>query len=164
MLGYIVFSLISLSACSKKGDESFFEQQQKIRGKIARALLQKFDAQLFPCNQKELFKKPVVMDTVIIGIKENDGEYFIHARVNTVCNKKYFANLRCSREIVKRFNNTKSNYAFIAAKITEAMDYNLTAEADSLEGQKSQLSLGNAVLLNGECLALAEIPPIINAN
>lgn len=164
VLVYIAFSIFSLSACSKKGEESFFDKQMNARGKIARALLQKYDAQMFPCSLQEIFSKPVIMDTVIIGIKENNGDYFIHAKVNTSCNKKYFANLKCDKEIIEQFNHTKSNYAFIAAKITKAIDYNLTAEADSLEGQKSQLNLGNAVLLNGECLALAEITPIINAN
>jgi hypothetical protein len=119
---------------------------------------------MFPCSIENIFNKPVVLDTVILGIKEDHGDYYIHAKVNTDCSKKYFANFKCSRKIVERFNHSKSNYAFLAAKITRAIDYKLTAEADSLEGQKSQLSLGNAVLLNGECLALAEVPPIINAN
>ena len=161
--GYIWFSILSIAACSPNREESFFDQQQNTRGKIAQALLQKFDAQMFNCNN-EIVGIPLIMDTVVISIKESNGEYFIRTKVNANCNKKYFANLRCCKEIVDQFKQAKSNYAFVVAKITNTIDYNLTAEADSLEGAKALFNLGSAVLLNGECLALAEVPPIINAN
>ncbi len=118
---------------------------------------------MFSCNLENIFSAPVVMDTVILGIKKNNNAYYIRAKINTGCNKKYFAELRCGSEIVEQFNLTKSNYALLAAKITKTVNYDLTAEADSLEGEKSLLNLGNAVLLSGECLAFAEVPPILTA-
>lgn len=162
LLGYIGFSLISLSACSKKGEESFFDELLRERNETAETLLHEFDAQMFPCKLEEIFRRPVVLDSVIISIIKNKEDYFIRARINANCDKKYYADLKCCSEIVGQFNKTKSNYAFIAAKITKVDNYNLVAEADSLEGAKSQFILGDAILLTGECLALAEVPPIIN--
>lgn len=156
--------MFSISACSKKSEDNFFDEQLENRSKKASVLLHDFDARMFNCGLQNIFSTPVVMDTVIYGIKKKDDEYFLHARINTDCDKKYFTELKCTYQIVEQFNQSKSNYALIAARITDVFNYNLTAEADSLEGEISQLNLGNTVLLSGECLAFAEVPPIVSSN
>ena len=161
---YIAFSLFSLSACSKHDDVFTFEKQLSQKRITAANLLANFNAEMFECADKEILNKPVVLDSIILGIKKSGDDYFIKAKVKSSCEKKYFAELKCSEEIADQFNHTKSNSAYLAAKILKIDGVNMVAEADSLNGSNTELQLGNVYLLTGECLALAEIPPIVNAD
>lgn len=164
ILFYLAFSLFSLTACSKKNEGFDYEQQENFRSHTIKTLEEKFDAKLLTGGINKVMNMNVVLDSTVLGIEKVNDEYFIKARVNVNSDKKYFANLKCSQEILDAFNKTKSNYVIMAARILQVLDYNITADSDSLSGGKSSLNLGNAVLLTGECLALADVPAIINAN
>ena len=163
-LGYIAFSLITLPACSGKKDGSSYELQLANKNDTAKQLIRKFGAELFAGNISGIQNKTVVLDSIVLGIKESSGDYYIKARVKSGRSDKYYAELKCTKEIAEQFHYTKSSAAYLAAKIKRVDSYNLIAEADSIDGSKSDLHIGKIILLSGECLALAEIPPLPNAN
>ena len=164
ILFYLAFSLFSLTSCSKKNEGIDYEEQKNFRSHTIKLLEEKFDAKLLTAGVNKIVNKNLVLDSTVLSIKKVNDEYFIKARINANCDKKYFADLKCSREIIDAFNKSKSNYVIMAAKIFQVIEYNVIAESDSLSGEKSSLNLGNAVLLTGECLALADVPAVINAN
>ena len=161
---YVALSLITLSNCAKTGDSNTIERLDSAKQNTASLLMQNFDAELFDINSARLLNRPVVLDSSLIGIREKEGHYFLRAEISVKSSKKYFAELKCSREIADTFYRTKSNSALLAAKISRIDDYSLFAEADSLDGGKSQFNIGKSILLSGECLALVEIPSVINAD
>ena len=163
-LGYLAFSLFTLPACTGKSDGSTYDNQLSQKRNVAHLLIDKYDAEMFECGTQEILKKTVVLDSIILGIKKTGGNYIIKAKVNTECNKKYYAELKCSKEIADQFQQTNSNAAYLAAQIHRVDSYSMIAEADSIDGTTSNLHLGNTLLLSGECLALAEIPTITNAD
>jgi hypothetical protein len=164
ILAYVAVSLITLSNCTKTNDSSTVEQLKSAKQKIANLLMQKFDAEIFCAGSEQILNHPVLLDSTLIGITKKDGGYLLKAQINAGDSKKYFAELKCSREIADSYSRTKSNSVFIVAKISRIDDYLLLAEADSLDGKRSQFNIGKSILLSGECLALAEIPAAINAN
>lgn len=164
MIIYFAVSLITLSNCTKTDDFTTGDRLNSAKQKIASLLLQKFDAEILNINSKQILNRPVVLDSTLIGIIENGGQYFLRAEVKLKNSKKYFAELKCSREIVDSYYRTKSNSAFIAARISRIDDCSMFAEADSLDRNLSQFNLGKSILLSGECLALMEIPTTLNAN
>ena len=68
--------------------------------------------------------------------------------------KKYFAELKCSPDIVDLYYQTKSNSAFIAAKISRIDDCSMFVETDSIDGNMVQFNLGKSILLSEGCLTL----------
>lgn len=164
VLAYVAVSLITLSNCTRTDDSTTIDRLNSAKQKTASLLLQKFDAEIFNINSKQILSRTVVLDSTLIGIVENEGQYFLRAEVKLKGSKKYFAELKCSPEIVNSYYRTKSNSAFIVAKISRIDDCSTFAETDSLEGKTSQFNLGKSILLSGECLAIAEIPSTINAN
>lgn len=161
---YVAVSLITLSNCTKTDDSATIERLNSAKQKTASILLQKFDAEIFDIHSKQILNRPIVLDSTLIGVVKNGGQYFLRAEVKLNGDKKYFAELKCSTEIVDSYYRTKSNAAFIAARISRIDDCSMYAETDSLEGNKSQFNLGKSIFLRGECLALVEIPPTINAD
>lgn len=164
ILGYVTISLITLSSCIKTDDSTTIDQLKSAKQKTASFLLHKFDAEIFDINSKQILNRHIVLDSTLIGIIEHEGQYFLRAEIKLKGSKKYFAELKCSPEIVDSYYRTKSNSAFIAAKISRIDDYSIFAETDSLDGNMSQFNLGKSILLSGECLALVEIPTTINAD
>lgn len=158
VLAYVAVSLITLFNCTKTDDPATIDRLNSSKQKTASLLLHKFDAEIFNINSKQILSRPVVLDSTLIGIVENGGQYFLRAEVKLKGSKKCFAELKCSPEIVDSYYRTKSNSALIAAKISRIDDCSTFAETDSLEGNMSQFNLGESILLSGECLALAEIP------
>jgi hypothetical protein len=164
ILSYIGFSLISLSGCSKKDEDFSYREQQSQHNQTIKLFAENFNAEVFNCDTRLILNKTVVLDTLIIGVRNQGNKFIVKARITGDCDKKYFAELNCSKEIAEKFYSTKSNYAVIVARISCITDCDLVAEVDSLDGKASQMELGNAVLLTGECLALAEVPAIVNYN
>jgi hypothetical protein len=164
VLGYVGFSLFSLSGCSKKNEDFSYREQQSQHDQTIKLFAENFNAAIFNCNTRSIINKTIILDTLIIGVRNQGNKFVIKARITGDCDKKYFAELNCSKEIAEKFYSTKSNYAVIAAKISGITDCDLVAEVDSLDGKASQMELGNAVLLTGECLALAEVPAIVGFN
>ena len=164
LLAYVAVSFIALSNCSKRNGFSTNDQLRSSKKEIANLLRHKYNAENFDVNSKQIFSRPVLLDSTLIGISQKDGNYFLRAQVNTGGSIKYFAELKCSKVIANLYCRTKSNYAYIAAKITRVDNLSLVAEADSLDGKLAQINLGKSILLGGECLALAEIPTSLNAD
>ncbi|MHB8906338.1 MAG: hypothetical protein ACYC6D_09470 [Melioribacteraceae bacterium] len=164
LLAYITVSFITLSNCTKKNDFSTFDQLSSSKREIANLLRYKYAAEDFDANSKQIFFRPVLLDSTLIGVSKKEGNYFLRAKVNAAGGVKYFAELKCSKEIANLYNRIKSNSAYIAAKITRIDNSSIVAEADSLDGKLTQINLGKSILLGGECLALAEIPAYINAD
>ena len=164
VFGYITFSLISLSACSKRNDDLSFDEQVAQKRNTVKLLLEKYNADLFVCGSEVVLEKPVVLDSIILGIKKEGQDYYIKARIKSACTKKYFAELKCDKEIIEQVNHAKSSAAYLAVKIYKVDGCNMVAETDTLDGSKSELYLGNAYLLSGECLAFSEIPSFLNSN
>jgi hypothetical protein len=164
LLAYIAVSLITLSNCTKRNDSSTNDQLRSSKKNIANLLLLKYDAEIFDINSKQILSKPVLLDSLLIGVSYKKGNYFLRAQIKTGSDIKYFAELKCSKEIIELYNQTKSNFAFIAAKIDRIDDLSLVAEADSLDGKSAQFNLGKSILLGGECLALAEIPTSVDVD
>jgi hypothetical protein len=164
LLVYIAFSLSSMTTCTNKNNLSTADQLRISKKEIANLLRFKYAAEDFAGASKNLLLHPVLIDSTLIGISHKEGNYFLKARVNCSGGIKYFAELKCSKEIADLYNQTKSNSAYIAAKITRIDNLSLIAEADSLDGKVHQINLGKSILLGGDCLALAEIPASINAD
>ncbi|MHB8928986.1 MAG: hypothetical protein ACYC4T_07420 [Melioribacteraceae bacterium] len=164
LLAYVAVSFIALSNCAKKNDSSTFDQLCSSKKDIANLLRFKYAAEDFDVTSNHIFSRPVLLDSTLIGISQKDGNYFLRAQVNTGSSIKYFAELKCSKVIADLYSRTKSNYAYITAKITRIDNLFLVAEADSLDGKSAQINLGKSILLGGECLALAEIPTSLNAD
>ncbi len=164
ILGYVVFSFLTLTNCSNKHDyDSISYDQFVLRNREkAQLLVQQNNAELFNCKQIEfILNKTVVADSTVIGTFKRNGNYFLKALINNPCGKNIYTTLACSEEIIKRYNSIKSNHVFLAAKITKIENVNTIAEVDSLDGKSMYLNRNNSVMLSGECLAFAEIP--INA-
>lgn len=164
VLTYVAVSLITLSNCTKIEDSTTIDRLNSAKQKTVSLLLHKFDAEIFNINSKQILNRTVVLDSTLIGIVENEGQFFLRAEVKLKGSKKYFVELKCSPEIVDSYYRTKSNSALIAAKISRIDDCSTFAETDSLEGNMSQFNLGKSILLSGECLALVEIPATLNAD
>lgn len=162
LLAYVAVSFIALSNCSKKNDFSTNDQLCSSKKEIANLIRHKYNAENFDVNSKQIFSRPVLLDSTLIGISQKDGNYFLRARIKTASQIKYFAELKCSKEIADLYSRTRSNYAYLAAVITRIDDQFVVAEADSLDGKSAQFNLGKSILLGGECLALAEIPTVLN--
>lgn len=164
LLAYVTVSFIPLSNCAKKNDFSAYDQLRSSKKEVANLLRFKYAAEDFDANSKQIFFRPVLLDSTLIGISQKEGNYFLRAQVNTGGSIKCFAELKCSKVIADLYCRTKSNFAYIAAKITRIDNLSLVAEADSLDGKSVQINLGKSILLGGECLALAEIPTSLNAD
>lgn len=164
VLLYVAVSLFTLSNCTRTDDAATIDQLNSAKQKTASLMLREFDAEIFNANSKQILNRPVVLDSTLIGITEKAGQYFLRAEVKLKGRQKYFAELKCTPEIADTFYRTKSNSALIAAKISRIDDCAMLAEADSLDGNRSQFNLGKSILLSGECLALVEIPASINAD
>lgn len=164
VLGYVAISLLSLSNCTSKNDYTTNDRLNSAKQKTATLLLQKYNTELFNINSEQILNRPVVLDSTLIGITEKGGRYFLRAEVNLNSSKRCFAELKCSPEIVDSYRRTKSNSVFIAAIISRIDDCSRFAETDSLDGKNSQFNLGKSILLGGECLAISEIPTMINAD
>lgn len=160
--GYIIFSLISLQNCKYSRDESTSEKLVQEKHKIAKLMMNEFSAEMFDCNAKSILNKTIILDTLLIGISRRGSEYHLNAEVFTSCGKKHFAKLLCSKEIVKQFEASKTNRAYIAAKITRIDNSEIYADTDTLDGKRSELALGSSILLSGECISMNELPTVLN--
>lgn len=162
---YIGFSLFSLENCTKNGeDSSTADQLVQKKEAVVKLMLQEFDAQVFDCSTQNIFSKPVVVDTNMLGVFRNGEDIFLSAQVNLSCAKKYFVKLKCSQEVLEQYNKTKSNNAILAARFTRMDNEELIANADSLDGTNPTINLGETVIFSGECLAIKEIPSVANAD
>jgi hypothetical protein len=164
LIAYVAVSFITLSNCARKNDESTNDQLRSAKKNIANLLHQKYNTDFFDVNSNQIFSRPLLLDSTLIGVFQKEEIYFLRAQVKTGSRIKYFAELKCSKEIADLYSRTKSNDAYIAAIITRIDDQFLIAEADSLDGKSAQFNLGKSILLGGECLALAEIPTTLNAD
>lgn len=155
---YIAVSLLSLENCTtRKDNASTAEKLVQNKTEIIKLLLNEFDAEVFDCTVKDIFRKAIVLDTTLLGISRKDGEVFLSAKVNNPCVDKYFVKLKCTNEILEQFNKTKTNNAVIAAKVYRIDNEKLVANADSLDGADPAINLGNTIILTGECLAIREL-------
>ncbi len=161
---YLVFSLIPVSGCKENDAKLSFEHQLEKRSHTIKLLEAKYGAKLLSCDAEEAIDKIVILDTLVIGIKNKGDDFILRAKINNNCGKEYFAELKCRHEIAEHFKTTKSNCCILAARISNVYYCEIVAEADSLNGENHQLNLGSSVLITGQCLALAEIPAILNAN
>ncbi|MFA7229342.1 MAG: hypothetical protein WC061_09930, partial [Melioribacteraceae bacterium] len=134
---YILISLITLPHCTGR-DESTAGRLKSAKQYSANLLLQKFDARLFNINSGDILNRPVVLDTLMMGIFRKDGQDFLRAEVRCGGDKKYYAELRCGSEIINAYRRTKSNSAFLVAKISRIDDCAVVAEADSLDGKTAR--------------------------
>ena len=161
ILGYIIFSLLTLTYCSKQqnnGGKSY-DQFVKLSLETAQNLAYNYNAELFDCKQIDfILNKKVVADSTIIGTIKRNGSYFLKALVNNSCGKNIYTTLTCSQDIIEHYNRIKSNHVYLAAKILRIENLNTITEIDSLDGKSKYLSRNNSVMLSGECLAFAEIP------
>lgn len=164
VLAYIGFSIFSLNGCSKNKNADNFDRQVEIRNNTVNILAEEHNAQFLDCSAENILNNNIVFDSLVLAIQSNGGEYLLRAKIRVDCPKQYYAELKCSSKIAQQFKNTKSNYAVVAAKINSILNYNILAEADSLDGGKSNFNLGDKILFTGECLALVEIPPVLNAD
>lgn len=158
LIAYVFISIISLENCTTKQEYSSTADrltQKKIEA--MKILLNEFDAQAFNYTTKDIFRKSIVLDTTLLGISKKDGIVFLSAKINGSSLQKYFVKLKCSPAIVEQFNNTKSNDAIIAAKISRLDNEKVIANADSLDGADPSIYLGETILLSGECLAIKEL-------
>lgn len=161
VLIYVIFSLVTLTNCSNRHNNGNISYDQFVQRnqETAQQLIQQNNAELFDCKQIDfILNKKVVADSTIIGTIKKNGSYYLKALINNSCGKNICTTLNCSEEIVDRYNKTKSNHVFLAAKITKIENVNTIAEVDSLDGRSIYLNRNNSVMLSGECLAFAEIP------
>jgi hypothetical protein len=162
---YLAVSLVSLSDCGKDNSDGTYDFLQKEKNKIASVLISDFDATMFDCGKiEEALNSVTVLDSTIVGIIEREGDYFIKAKITTGCEGKFFAVLKCDKNVVNKFNKSRSNKAFLVAQIETINNSQMVAEVDSLSGKNSLIEIGNVLLLKGECLAYNEIPTFVNAN
>ena len=161
VLSYVVFSLLTLTNCSKQhsNNEISYDQFVQKNRETAQQLAYQNNAEIFDCKQIDLIlNKTIIADSTIIGTIKRNGNYFLKALINNSCNKNIYTTLACSEEIIERYNKIKSNHVYLAAKITKIENINTIAEVDSLDGRSVYLNRDNSVMLSGECLAFAEIP------
>lgn len=161
ILSYVIFSLLTLTNCTKQhnNDNISFDQFVLKNRETAQQLVQQNNAELFDCKQIDfILNKTVVADSTIIGTIKRNGSYLLKAVINNSCGKNIYTTLTCSEEIIKLYSKIKSNHVFLAAKITKIENVNTIAEVDSLDGKSMYLNRNNSVMLSGECLAFAEIP------
>jgi len=157
--------LLSLENCTKsREDSSTADELLRNKESVVKLLLQEFDAIVFDCSTQNIFSKPVVVDTTMLGVSINGEDVFLSAQINLSCAKRYFVKLKCSQEVLEQYSKTKSNNALLAARFTRMDNEKLVAEADSLDGSDPTINLGETVILSGECLAIREIPSVENAD
>lgn len=162
---YIGFSLLSLENCTKsREDSSTADELLRNKASVVKLLLQEFDAIVFDCSTQNIFSKPVVVDTTMLGVSINGEDVFLSAQINLSCAKRYFVKLKCSQEVLEQYSKTKSNNALLAARFTRMDNEKLVAEADSIDGSDPTINLGETIILSGECLAIREIPSVENAD
>lgn len=157
ILIYIGFSLVTLSNCNRQEYQSTAEYLLKKKNETAQILLNKFDAELFSCNLKSILNKPIVLDSIIVGFVKEDSDYYLKAELLTQCAVKYYAKLKCSEEVRAQYNHTKSNHVFLVSNVKSIDKVNVYVNADSLDGRITEFSLGDSIVLSGECLAVVEI-------
>jgi len=154
-----------LENCTKsREDSSTADELLRNKESVVKLLLQEFDAIVFDCSTQNIFSKPVVVDTTMLGVSINGEDVFLSAQINLSCAKRYFVKLKCSQEVLEQYSKTKSNNALLAARFTRMDNEKLVAEADSLDGSDPTINLGETVILSGECLAIREIPSVENAD
>lgn len=153
-----ILPLATFQTCKLSHEDSTAELLSAKKQNLALQMIQKYDAEMFNCNTKKNFNKTTVLDSIVIGICEKKNNYYIKAKVNTSCSENYFVKLKCGKEILEQYNHTKSNSAYLVARISRIDNINLFADVDSLEGKEDEFALGKSVILSGECLALSEIP------
>ncbi|MBI1938648.1 MAG: hypothetical protein HYS25_11065 [Ignavibacteriales bacterium] len=166
LLIYSVFSIITLSNCTKDKNESSALDDINNSSRIKLQLLaEKYGAELFDCSTlNKILNKNTILDTTVVQIQKNDGVYAIKAKINSDCTKEIFAELKCTGDVYKKFCRTKTNHLFIAAHINSVNETELRAEVDTLTKGSAQINLGKTFLLTGECLALVENTFYANAN
>ncbi len=157
LLGYFAVSLLTLPDCRNKSNSSAGDTLQSKKEHSLKVLVGKFDAEQFDIHSTKLLNHPVVLDTLMISMVNKNGASFLKAEIRCEGDKKYFAELKCGKEIADYYRKTKTNRALIAAQINRIDDCPVTAEADSLDGRNGNYNLGKSVLLSGECLEIVEI-------
>ncbi len=106
---------------------------------------------LLPCN--------FVLDTLISGAYEEDGNCYIRAEVKTKSNKRIFAKLRCNKRTKKNVEKYLYPHAIIAAKITNIIESTSAFYTDTLGGKECLISHSTDILLTGTCLDIEQINP-----
>jgi len=158
LLVYSIFSLMTLSNCTKdKNEYSALDDISNSRRIKLHLLADEYNAVYFDCNEiNKILNKNTILDTTVVQIQKNEGVYVIKAKVNTDCTKEIFAELKCTGDVYKKFSRTKTNHLYIAAHVDSVNVTELTAEVDALTKGSAQINLGKTFLLTGECLALVE--------
>ena len=154
---YIILSTVTIQTCKPNQEDSTAELLSSRKQKLADQIMRKYEAEMFNCNTKNFFDQTTVLDSIVIGVCDQKNNYYIKAKVDTSCGGNYFVKFKCGKEIFEKYNHSRSNFAFLVAKISRVDNIDLFADVDSLEGKKDELALGKSVMLSGECLAFEEI-------
>ncbi|MBS3944302.1 MAG: hypothetical protein KGZ42_02290 [Melioribacter sp.] len=163
---YTLFSLISLSNCTKNRDDyTTLDQINNNKAESIRLLSSKYNAEPFECSAIEkLVNKSVVIDTTVICIVKKENDNYIRAEIKSDCKVKYYAELLCNEQIIQEFNRTKSYSLLLVADIKGIAQQNYVINADSLSGEESHLGSEKVYLLFGYCRALSENESDYNAD
>lgn len=161
MLGYVLFSFLTLTNCSKNSsyEEQSYSQLQLQNKETSKRLIDQYHAKTFDCKEiNSILNQKVILDSTIVGVIErSDGVYF-KASIKNSCKQSIYAILKCSPEILDQYENLKSNHVFIVASISKVDNIRTISEIDSLDGKSNFVNDNNSILLTADCIAIEEIP------
>lgn len=163
---YIAVSLISLNNCGTKDGEGriSFEKLVSQKAELINYLKEKYDAELFTNSLRDL--KPeylksivgtnMVLDTLVIGTREENGKYFLKTRIKSEGKANIFAEFGCEKSVVEKFAHSKSSSALIVAKINSVNISMIPAELDTVNSNSTQMVFLRNALVAGDCISYNE--------
>lgn len=156
---YICISLVSINNCSKNQDSQSTSEKLRARKVLLIQNLEKeFNAESFNPLVKNLVNRNIVFDTSIVSYSQSGKTAYLKARISYKSENKYFGLFRCDSEIFEQFSKLKTNNILLVARISGFQNQQVKAISDSLDGKFTEVDLGDAVLITGDCLAVTAIP------
>lgn len=164
-LMFISVILIAVISLVDNPDKDDYSALTKKNSKLKKDLLEKYDADIISDTtfftdtekQLEILSNVVVLDSVLKGIVEEGGEYFLKAVLQSDSSHRIMVKLRLDEEGYKIYSERKSNTALIAAQINEIHNTQTLSEFNFDTPDSNYISLGKDVLLCGNCLELTEV-------
>jgi hypothetical protein len=156
---YIILSITSLTSCSRANStKTTFERLSEKKVSLIKMLEVEFNAKSFQNFSKNLVNQNIVFDTSVVAVSKRGTYFYLKAQIRNNKKNNYFGLFRCNKAVFKQFSETKTNGVLLVAKVSGIQEQLIQAISDSLDGRLTEFSIGNAILLTGDCLALRAVP------
>ncbi len=163
----ILYSFL-LTYCNYENDEyTYYENSiHNEKSRLISELKSKYNGKTlvdttdkFTLNyQSKLLEKIVVIDTVIKGLEEKDGVYFLQAKITSDTSFFLIVNVECNRDLFQKIKRFKNPGALMVVAISKIDKLSFQTEIESIDKEHNLMRDDQAIILKGICLDIYKHP------